>query len=39
MYYYDVFPTGSHGLAPRNYISAIEEYVLTVDMLPTETNG
>ena len=36
MYYYDVFPIGSQGLAPRNYICAIEEYFLTVDMLPTE---
>jgi hypothetical protein len=31
-----VFPIGSQGLAPRHWICTIEEYFLTVDLLPTE---
>ena len=34
-----VFPIGSQGLAHRHYIGTIEEYVLTVDLLPTAKNG
>ena len=39
MYYYHVFPIGSHGLVPRRWIWTIVEYLFTVDLLPTETYG
>ena len=39
MYYYHVFPIGLQELAPRHYICTIDEYFLTVDLLPTEKNG
>jgi hypothetical protein len=34
MYYYHVFPIGLQELAPRHYICTIDEYFLTVDLLP-----
>ena len=39
MYYYHVFPIGLQELAPRHYICTIDEYFLTVDLLPTERKG